>query len=123
MGAERRKHPRTRMILPLRAFLSTDGGAAKPVEFVHTLDVGQVGARLGGLRSCLKLGETITLQRGQQKAKFKVVWIHQVGANEVQAGVEALNGSPDFWGVDLSADRAAKEPGMGLLLKVLKAGK
>jgi len=83
----------------------------KAIYLVHTVDITTTGARLGALQTQLLPGMIIGLQRGTQKAKFRIKWIRQVGPKELHAGVESIEPTNNFWGVDL-ADReheAAKD--------------
>jgi len=93
---ERRKSKRMKMVLPVKVTLSGS------TYLAHTCDLTSRGARVGGLRSTLQPGETVCLQRGSKKANFKVIWIQQLGTNEVQVGLEAQELPANFWGVDLS---------------------
>lgn len=85
------------MVLPVKLSLSGT------TYLAHTCDLTHRGVRVGGLRSALKTGETVCLQRGSKKANFKVVWIHELESNEVQVGLQAMDIQTNFWGVDLSA--------------------
>lgn len=99
------------MVLPLRVLTHEGEGEALPTQLAHTVEISPLGCRLGGLRSELYPGQTITLQRGQQKAAFRVVWSRQLAANENQAGIEALDYGKDIWAVDLpAAPFVAKKP-------------
>jgi TonB family protein len=89
------------MVLPLRIWLDGQEGESSVWRWAHTLDISHIGCRLGGLREQLTPGETISLQRGQAKANFRVVWSAQVGENESQAGIEAFDYGQDIWGVEL----------------------
>ncbi len=71
-------------------------------HLVHTVDITDNGAQLGGLRAQLEPGVVIALQRGRQKANFRIIWIRQLAPNELRAGVECLQPTKKFWGVDLS---------------------
>jgi hypothetical protein len=91
----KRSSPRRKMVLPIK--VSVD----QVSHLAHTIDITQTGARIAGLRVQLKPGMTIILQRGSKKAKFQVFWVRQLGTNELQAGIAALDGQNNFWGVDL----------------------
>jgi hypothetical protein len=100
---ERRKAKRTKMVLPVK--LSASGAS----HLAHTFDLTCLGARLGGLHTELKKGEIVSLQRGPKKADFKVVWIQQLGSNEIHVGLQALTRQGNFWGIDLpQPEREAK---------------
>ncbi len=103
-GMERRKAKRTKMVLPVKVSIS---GAS---HLAHTYDLNYGGARLGGLHTEIKKGEVVSLQRGSKKANFKVVWVQQLGPNEMQVGLQAIEKQTNlFWGVDISeAEREAK---------------
>jgi hypothetical protein len=93
---ENRKSPRRKMVLPVK--ISID----KETLLAHTLDISNNGARLGALRTELKPGAVVSVRRGQNKANFRITWVRQLAANEVQVGVECLESQDNFWGVDLS---------------------
>jgi hypothetical protein len=93
---ERRKAKRTKVVLPVK--VSTSGAS----QLAHTCDLTYTGARIGGLHKELKNGEVVSLQRGSKKANFKVVWVQQLGPNEIQVGLQAMQRQNNlFWGVDL----------------------
>ena len=79
------------MVLPLRVWLDQRASGTLPTQWAHTTEISHMGCRLGGLRTELSPGQTITLQRGQHKASFRVIWSKHLEANENQAGVEALD--------------------------------
>jgi hypothetical protein len=107
---ERRKSKRTKMVLPVKVTL------AGSTYLAHTFDLTTRGARVGGLRSTLQPGETVCLQRGAKKGNFKVVWIQQLGTNEVQVGLEAQDLPANFWGIDLSEHEAQKTSNVEALM-------
>jgi len=100
--SERRKAKRAKMVLPVKVFI---GGTT---HLAHTFDLTHNGARLGGLHAELQQGQVISLQRGSQKANFKVMWVQHLAPNEIQAGLQAVVTQNNFWGVDLSEQ--SKEP-------------
>ncbi|MGH9501198.1 MAG: PilZ domain-containing protein [Terriglobales bacterium] len=116
MAAEQRKAKRTKMVLPVKVSIS---GAT---HLAHTFDLTYVGARIGGLRTELKTGETISLQRGSKKANFKVVWVQRMNPNEVQAGIQAVDMQSNFWGVDL-ADQERAGGNVDALMSLMAAKK
>ena len=120
MGIERRRHKRTKITLPLRMWLSAKGCTPALVEFAHTLDVAELGAKLGGIRSRLQPGDTITLQRENQKAKFRVTWTQQVSPNELQVGIESLQKKSDFWGLRVPRGHVGSAQDKELLLRVVE---
>ena len=102
------------MVLPVKVSID------QATHLAHTVDITGVGARVGGLRTKLEQGSNIELQRGSRKAKFVVKWVHPLGPNEIQIGIECLEPQDKFWGVDLSdQDKQAKKD-MDALMTLLK---
>ncbi len=97
------------MVLPLRVWLDERAGETLSTQWVHTIDISQIGCRLGGLRTKLSSGQTIALQRGQQRASFRVIWSKQFAAEENQAGIEALDYEKTIWAVELSLSPIAED--------------
>ena len=64
------------MVLPVKVLIDRD------THLAHTIDITPGGARLGALRQELKVGTTITLQRGAKRGKFRVAWIKQLAPGE-----------------------------------------
>jgi Gram-negative bacterial TonB protein C-terminal len=99
---------RTKMVLPLRVWLE-DLSAETPTHLAHTIDTSEIGCRLGGLRTELFPGQIITLQRGQHKAPFRVIWSRQLEPHENQAGLEAVDHSVNIWSVNPQVNPAENE--------------
>jgi len=99
---------RTRMVLPLRVWLE-DLSAETPTHLAHTIDTSEIGCRLGGLRTELHPGQIITLQRGQHKAPFRVIWSRQLEPHENHAGLEAVDHSVNIWSANPPASPAETE--------------
>lgn len=99
---------RTKMVLPLRVWLE-DLSAEAPTYLAHTIDTSEIGCRLGGLRKELFPGQIITLQRGQHKAPFRVIWSRQLEPHENQAGLEAVDHSVNIWSVNPQANQPETE--------------
>jgi hypothetical protein len=108
-----RSSARRKIVLPVKVTLDAVNHLA------HTIDLTHTGARLGGLRTPLQPGMTITLQRGSKKAKFRIAWIRQMAPNELQAGVESLEAPNDFWGVDLSTQEHETKQGVKAFMTLL----
>jgi hypothetical protein len=114
---EKRKSSRRKMVLPVK--VSIDKGT----HLAHTIDITHTGARIGGLRTELQPGMIISLQRGSNKAKFRIAWIRQVAPNELQAGVESLEMQNNFWGVDLSDREREAKKDLQALMTILSSSK
>lgn len=114
MKPERRAHKRTKMVLPVKI------SAVNKTELAYTMDISGSGARLGGMRAELRPGDTVSLVRGTQRAKFRVIWVQPVGINEFHAGIEALQANERFWGVDLSCPEREAQENVDALMTLLK---
>ena len=85
------------------------------VQSAQTIDIGQTGARLDGLGYLTGPGEIVQVKRGWRKAKFRVVWIGQLGTREAnQIGICCVDSSKkDIWRVPIAqteADKPKKSP-------------
>ncbi len=98
----RRREQRLRTVLPLRIFGMDSHG--KPfTDLAHTLDISPKGARIAGLQHTLAVGETVGVQRGTDKARFRVVWAGKTGTkNQGQAGLVCIQDRLDLWGIDFA---------------------
>lgn len=110
---------RTKMVLPLRLWTDEENGLTELPQLAHTVDISPVGARLGGLPKQLQCGQVITLQRGKNRNRFRVIWTKQLGSNEIRAGIEAIEPGKKLWDLNLPdepvssenvAGKAASEP-------------
>ncbi len=113
---EKRKAPRRKMVLPVKVAIS------KSTHLLHTLDITPTGARLGALRTELRLGSEVTLQRGAKKGTFKVVWLKQLSPTEIQVGVESEALPDNFWGVNLY-ENDSKKKGVRAFMSLLSDSK
>ena len=66
-----RRSLRRRVVLAVTVFRRN----GEERQLAHTLDITELGMRLGGLTSTVEPGETIEVQRGALKAKFQVIWM------------------------------------------------
>jgi len=73
-----------------------------------TVDLSEEGARLDGVGFLTSPGQTIEVRRLWRKARFRVVWIGQVGSTESnQVGV-VLQSEKNIWRVE--APKSARQP-------------
>ena len=104
------RYQRTKMVLPCRVWLDEqENTETSPLQLAHTLDISPIGGRLGGLRTPVEVGQSLTLQRGQRKTHVRVIWTKQLGPTEIQAGFETLEFGKKIWDVDLPQDAEALE--------------
>ena len=89
----------------------TDPNGHPFVQSAYTVDLSQEGARLDGIGFLTSPGQTIEVRRRWRKARFRVVWIGQVGSSESnQVGVFRLQSEKDIWRVELPETAAAPPP-------------
>jgi hypothetical protein len=94
---------RRRVVLALHVIRRESGER----QLVHTLDITETSARLGGLNFSLEPGEVVEIRRGVVKARFEVVWMGAPNsALDGQAGVRSLEPNKSIWGVDLPKDQS-----------------
>ncbi|HZP33328.1 MAG TPA: hypothetical protein VFB23_08185 [Candidatus Acidoferrales bacterium] len=80
--------------------------SGKPfVQSAHTIDIGKDGARLDGVGYLTGPGEVVLVKRGWRKARFRVVWIGQIGTPEAnQVGICCLENGKDIWRVPVDSE-------------------
>lgn len=95
----RRRDARVRTVLPVRVFGMDSSG--KPfTTLAHTLDITNRGARLGGLQRSLSVGEIVGVQRGTDKARFRVAWIGTPETRSAgQIGLECSQEGKNIWNI------------------------
>ena len=93
----KRREPRKVVQVPVRIF-GTDAHGKIFSENVTALDVSQSGARLGGVRSQIKLDEIVGLTYGKSKVHFRMKWAARAGSpREGQIGLLNLSPEKPFW--------------------------
>src|SRR5208282_5057170 len=96
-----RKKPRVPKTLRV-IVKGTDSKGHAFAQSAYTVDLSQDGARLDGIGFLTAPGQTIEVRRLWRKARFRVVWIGQVGTSESnQVGVFGLQAEKDIWRVEL----------------------
>lgn len=118
MYPERRRHKRKKVVLPVRLSRGDANGRAAG-HFLHTIDITETGARVGGLHTAIEPGQIITLKRGQAKARFRVIWTKQLSPSELQAGIESAEPDKNIWGFDLQGQDETGGKERAFLMKVL----
>jgi PilZ domain-containing protein len=72
------------------------------MQTAHAVDVTRLGARLVDLFCLPEIGE-ITIQHGNQKARYKIAWTGTMGGAEAgQVGLRLLEPEKNIWGKSLS---------------------
>jgi hypothetical protein len=107
----KRTRRRPRIAKTLRVTVKGYDAKGNPfAQSAYTVDLSQDGARLDGVGFLTKPGDTIEVRRRWRKARFKVVWIGQVGTSESNhVGVFGLQTDKDIWHVDLPDSNAPPE--------------
>jgi hypothetical protein len=65
------------------------------------MDISKNGARLDGVGFLTWPGEVIEIKRGFRTARFRVIWVGDMGPRAGQAGVYLLDTGKNIWGVPL----------------------
>src|SRR5215469_8521492 len=85
----RRREPRVERNFEVKVW-GLDRHGKPFMQHARTLDITRLGARLIGI-DCVNVGETIGIQNGDQKARFKVVWMGRENTPKAgQIGVHCL---------------------------------
>jgi hypothetical protein len=111
----KRQSPRRKMVLSVKISIDSI------THLAHTIDITDVGARVGALRTKIQPGMIISLQRGSKKAKFRVAWIRELTSSELQAGIKSVEPQNNFWGVDLSDRELEAKKEMQAVLTLLSS--
>jgi hypothetical protein len=107
-----RTSPRkTRMARTIQVWVrGIDRGGNPFVQSAHTIDIGRSGARLDGVGYLTGPGEIVQVKRGWRKARFRVVWIGQLGTPEAnQVGICCVENDKDIWRVPVPDSETEKE--------------
>lgn len=97
----RRTKNRVKAVLPVRMWGNDADG--KPFALmVYTLDISPTGARVGGFRGKLNVGDTVGIQYRNYNVRHRVCWI-KPGEKDILLGVESLQPDKDIWGVKPAA--------------------
>ena len=84
------KDKRVHIVIPIRVSY-WDGPVRTAQEVACTYDIHNRGARICGLRNVREVGEIITVERGRNKALFRVSWIgDQDSGLRGQYGIECV---------------------------------
>jgi PilZ domain len=84
----------------------------------RTIDITRTGARIAGIDHICQKGDVIGIQHGEQKARFRVVWVGTPGSAKAgQVGVHCVESGKYIWGVQLPERKWSIDPhpipGMG----------
>lgn len=97
-----RPEPRQQTDLIVRVW-GMDAAGRPFFQNAHARNISSEGALLSGLEHQLTAGDTIGVQLGSVKARFRVIWVIDAGhLQKIQAGVQILGGQPCPWKDELS---------------------
>lgn len=65
------------------------------------VDISRHGARLEGIGFLTWPGEVIEVKRGWRMARFRVIWVGDMGLQAGQAGIYSLEPGKNVWGISL----------------------
>lgn len=103
MATGRRGRQRIAAIIPVRIW-GTDREGNPFSEHVVTMDISGHGARVGGVRAALAVGDTVGLQYRARQARFRIRWVRkQSTPTAAQVGLDCLQPEKDLWPVTLPA--------------------
>ena len=88
---------RIQLAIPLR--VTTWDEQKRPLlDMACTLDVSMRGARLYGVRSTMRVGDVVTVERGRNKLFCRVIWIGAPDSDKKgQIGVQAVEAGKSLW--------------------------
>lgn len=78
-----------------------DRDGRKFSQSAMALDISKNGAKLDGVGFLTWPGEVIEVKRGWSSARFRVVWVGDLGPQSGQAGIHLLDTGKNIWGLKL----------------------
>jgi PilZ domain len=92
-----RGEKRIQVALPIRV-TSWNGDAKSRLEMACTYDISKRGARVTGLQCVKGVGEILTIQRGINKALYRVVWVSEDYSQlRGQVGIQCVDMDKRLW--------------------------
>lgn len=89
-----------------------DANGRKFAQTAFTVDLSQDGARLDGVGMLTSPGQTVQVRRLWRKAKYRVVWVGQIGTAESnQVGLFSLESGKNIWKLKLPASEPSSSSG------------
>jgi hypothetical protein len=119
----RRREERIIISLPVRLWGMDVNG--KPfTQNASSVDITRMGARLQGVTCQIQHGDIIGIQHGNDKARFRVIWVARTGSrNEGQIGVHCVEASKYIWGTVRPSDAAdTYDPSVNTTARPVGAG-
>src|SRR5271170_4873790 len=92
-----RSDKRIQVALPLR-ITCWDGDIKPSLDMACTYDISVRGARITGLRSVKEPGEIIAVERGRNRAYYRVVWVGRENSElRGQIGIQCVETERLMW--------------------------
>jgi methyl-accepting chemotaxis protein len=108
-----RRDRRIETVLPIR-LIATDISGSPLDQNVTTINISRSGALLRGIRGELRLGDKISLVRGNRQEEFVVAWAGHANSGDAgQIGVSTVNANSVFWDDLLGTDSQPNQPALG----------
>jgi hypothetical protein len=101
---------RVQIMLPVRVAVWVEG--QRPAfQMACTCDISVHGARLAGVRGVTAVGEVLAVERGKNRAFYRVAWIGKPGSpyND-QIGAQCIEQGKVIWDVNLDELQEQYEP-------------
>ena len=93
----KRREPRIQFDIPVKV-CGMDTAGHPFVQSAYAISISRSGVRLTGVGPLVRVGETVVVIYKNRKARFKVVWIGEIGQPEAgQAGLEAADPNALIW--------------------------
>jgi hypothetical protein len=90
------------------------GADGRPfLQHAHARNISEHGAKLAGLEHELKPGDVIGVQLGEKKARCRVIWVVDAGAQKIEAGVKMVEGQSSPWQEEMKTQAPAPAPSRG----------
>jgi hypothetical protein len=101
---------RVQIMLPVRVAVWVDG--QRPAfQMACTCDISVHGARLAGVRGVTAVGEVLAVERGKNRAFYRVAWIGKPGSPQHdQIGAQCIEPGKVIWDVNLDELQEQYEP-------------
>ncbi len=93
----KRREPRVKLDVPVKV-CGMDTAGHPFVQTAYAISISRSGVRLTGVGPLVRVGETVAVLYKNRKARFKVVWIAEMGQPEAgQAGLQAVDPNALLW--------------------------
>jgi hypothetical protein len=101
---------RVQIMLPVRVAVWVEGQRAA-FQMACTCDISVHGARLAGVRGVKAVGEVLAVERGKNRAFYRVAWIGKAGSPQHdQIGAQCIEPGKVIWDVNLDELQEQYEP-------------